>query len=207
MTGPFLFSIPKYLTLLDYAALPRAVQEILFDGITYDSTEHLIGRLSIAILTDTRFKGPARTQRRKSYERVNHLFVQINLPSTAFEILEVYPHTTLAPGLKTPEVEVGVSVEPITGKFSVSGTLKNLIRGDRHHIIESHGPRICQWTFQKGYLQDNLLFHLDLLLRRCEKDTQAAALICEARAQERGRLIRSSRRRVLIEGEPHPGAG
>lgn len=203
MTGPFLFSIPKYLTLLDHAALPKAVQEMLFDGITFDPTEHLIGRLPIAILSDTGFNGPAHTRRRKSFDRVNHLFVQLNLPSIDFEIIDVYPHTTLAPGLKAPEVEVGVSVEPMTGKFSVSGTLKNLIRGNRHHIIESHGPRICQWTFLKGYLQDNLHFHLDLLLRRCEKDTRGAAVVCEVRAQEGSRLIRSTRRRVLIEGEPH----
>lgn len=202
MTGPFLFSIPKHLTLLNYDALPEAVQETLFNGISYDPAEHLIGRLPIAILTDPGYKGPAHTRRKRSYERVNHLFIQINIPSPAFEILDVYPHTTMAPGYKTPEVEVGVSVEPITGKFSISGTLKNLIRGNRHHIIESHGPRICQWTFQKGYLQDNLLFNLDLLLLRCERDMHGAALMCEVKAQEGGRLIRSTRRRVLIEGEP-----
>lgn len=204
MTGPFLISLPKHLTRLDYSALPRTVQDSLFNGISFDPAKHLIGRLTIAILTDSRFKGPAQTRRRRSYERVNQLFIQLDVPSSAFEIIDVYPHTTLAPGLKDPELEVGVTVDP-TGKFSISGTLKNLIRRKRHLIIESHNAHTGQWTFLKNFLQDNLLFNLDLLLLRCDENTHQASLICDVKAQEGGRLIRSTRKRVRIEREQENG--
>jgi hypothetical protein len=199
MTGPFRIHLPKYLTLLDQAALPSAIRDVLFNGIDFHPDEHFIGRLSIAVLEDTNFKGSKKVYRRRSYERVDQLIVQISLPSDEFEIIEVYPHTTLATGLADPELEVGISIEPTTGKFTISGTLKNLIRRKRHLIINTHTSEISQWAFQKGYLRDNVQFNLDILLRRRANTSVATYLMSEVKAQEGGRLIRATRKKVTID--------
>jgi hypothetical protein len=197
--GPFLIHLPKHITQLDFEALTSESKTILFNGIAYDAAEHLIIRLPVAVLPDPHFKGPARTRRQRSFEKVDQLFIQVNLPSDDHEILEVYPHTTLAPGLVDPQLELGISVEPTTGRFSLSGTLKNLIRRKRHFIINTHTETIAQWAFQKAYLQDNLQFNIDLLLQVNRKPDTPASLIVEAKAQDGGRLIRATRRKIMIE--------
>lgn len=198
MTGPFRIHLPKHLTTLDQAALPAAVRDVLFNGIAFDAAVHVLRRLPVAVLDDPSFKGSANLRRRKSYARVDQLFVQVAVRGEDLELLAAYPRTTLAPGLVDPQLEIGLAIEPTTGRFSLSGTLKNLLRRKRHWIIHTHTAQIAQWAFQKDYLRDNFLFELDLLFRTKPGGTGSETLVCEVRAQDGGRLVRSTRKSVAL---------
>jgi hypothetical protein len=201
MIGPFRIHIPRLSIPLDFDGLTTPVKDILFDGLVFRADIHQIIRLPIAFLPDISFRGPARIRRKKSFDKVTQLYFQVSLPSPDFEILAVYPHTTMAPGQNDPQLDFGISVDPFTGKFTLSGTLKNLIRRKRHLILNTHTAEIAQWTFEKAYLRDHLQLNLDILLRQRNASPAESHLTCEAKAQQGGRLIRATRKRVSIQGQ------
>jgi hypothetical protein len=186
----FRLAISKQAERVSLDDLSQTKQDVLAQGVSFEPEHHDLFQFFVAPEFLHSTAGSKKTRRKRSYSKVNRVFVKTRLPTTDIRLLGMYPVTRTETG--THEADI-VSYIPIAGKLRAHGRAKDAIKRGKHSIIANRTDEIAQWIFLRPYIEERSDFGMIILcLVPRELDDSLRFLRCDASAQDNGREVQGA---------------
>jgi hypothetical protein len=186
----FKLAISKEAERVSLDELSQAKQDVLAQGISFDPEHHDVFQFFVAPEFFHSTEGSKKTRSKRSYSRVNRLFIKTRLPTTDIRLLGMYPVTRTEAGTHQTEL---ASYIPIAGKLRAHGRARDAIKRGKHVIIANRTDEIAQWIFLKPYIEQRSDFGMMVLcLVPRDLDDNYRFLRCDASAQDSGREVQAA---------------
>ena len=194
--GPFKFSISKVAQFVSLEDISQVKCDILAQGVSFDPDQHDVFLFFVIPEFIQSKKGSKRTRRKRSYSKVDRIFIKVKLPTSDIKLLGMYP--TSRTDTNTYEVD-NIPYIPIVGKLKAHGRVKDAIKRGKHLIVANRNDEIAQWVFLKPYIEQRTDFGMKVLcLVPKDLDDEYRFLRCNASAQDKGREIEGAYRRKIL---------
>jgi len=194
--GPFKLRISKIAQHVDLNDISKIKQDILIQDISFDPNLHDIFQFYVTPEFIQNFKGSRKTYKKKSFSKVDRIFVKVQIPSSEIKLLGMYP---ISRTVSETYEKAYTPFIPISGKLTAYGRDKDAIKRGKHLIIANRNLQMAQWIFLKPYIEDRIDFGMKILCcvpKTLEKEFRF--MRCSASAKEKGREIEKAYRRKII---------
>mgnify|MGYP006274458291 CR=1 FL=1 len=197
--GPFDIQIASEALILDYELLSEEEKKSLFKGVRFDDVRHGIYKIGIVPVRKQNHNYKGKTLRKKSLEKVDRLFVDMEFPDQA-SLIGCMPISSppLEAENRNTRIEFEITTSTKDGiSLTLKGEVKNLFRKNKQAIIAHSIHPNARWIFAKNMVRSANQF--DLIVS-CAIPEQTDSVFCKVHAsmKDGGRLIESIKQEVSL---------
>ena len=202
--GPFQIEASGVAEKLDVASLPDLERTHLTHGIKFDPETHDIYRFFVAPRIEILDEPPKRKEKRKSFEKVTRVLVDIKRSRKGIYLWGMFPTTLKADGSWELDLTANAILNPVmpgVGSLKLAAEGRKVVRQKGRPWIKAHRTDSnAQWIFFKEWLDDSSDFRLQIT---CVVDSgipdDQRCVLCNAKFADEGRAIETLlNHRVLL---------
>lgn len=192
--GPFTIDASETAEKIDLDALPDNERAMMTHGLVFDPGMHDVYRFFVAPRIDILDEPPSRKDKKKSFENVTRVLVDIVRGSAGVQLSGMYPTTLKADGSWELDLSANAVLNPVApgvGSIKLSAEGKKVIRQKSRPWIKAHRTeRNAQWIFFKEWLDDIGEFRFQLVcIVQKDTPTEQRYITCNAKFADDGRAI------------------
>jgi hypothetical protein len=200
----FQIEISEQAERLDYNALTDEERGTLFQGLVHNPATHDIFRILLSpVERPANPDWSERQKRRKRYDLVDRILVEMQPGSRQIRIAGIYPASIAADGAGAFdfEAEAGAKIlEVADARLRFAGPIKNWWRKRCPLVVAQRTDRVAQWVYSRDWITRGSQCQGELLCEVPKSLTGAARSIqCYADFKDSGgRAVERSTRRVKV---------